>query len=63
MKKLKGLLSKGQKLAKQVTELATDASKTAKDYWVENKDELQAQGKEALETGQKYASSTYESAS
>jgi hypothetical protein len=63
MKKLKGLLSKGQKLAKQVTELATDASKTAKDYWVENKDELQAQGKKALETGQKYASSTYESAS
>ena len=63
MKKLKGLISKGQKLAEQAAELAADASKTAKDYWDENKDELQAQGKEALKTGQEYVSSTYESAS
>ena len=48
MKKLKGLISKGIKLAEQAAEHATDASKAAKDYWNENKDDLQAQGKEAL---------------
>jgi len=63
MKKLKGLISKGLKLAEQAAEHATDASIAAKDYWDENKDDLQAQGKEALKTGQEYVSSTYESAS
>ncbi|MFK5984813.1 MAG: hypothetical protein QM479_05255 [Pseudomonadota bacterium] len=63
MKKFKGLISKGLKLAEQAAEHATDASKAAKEYWNENKDDLQAQGKEALKTGQEYVSSTYESAS
>jgi len=63
MKKLKGLIAKGQKLAEQAVELAADTSKAAKDYWDENKDDFQAQGKEALKTGQEYVSSTYESAS
>lgn len=60
MKKIKGLLSNGLKLAAQH---AADASKTAKEYWDHNKDDLQEQGKETLKTGQEYASSTYDSAS
>jgi len=63
MMRFKGLIKKGLKLAEQAAEHATDASKAAKEYWDENKDELQAQGKEALKAGQEYASSTYESAS
>lgn len=63
MKKLKELISKGLKLAEQAAEHATVASKAAKEYWDENKDELQAQGKESLKAGQEYVSSTYESAS
>lgn len=63
MIKLKGLIKKGLKLAGQAAEHATDASKAAKEYWDENKDELQAQGKETFKAGQGYASSTYESAS
>lgn len=63
MKKLKGLISKGLKLAEQAAGHATDASKAAKEYWDENKDDLQAQGKESLKTGQEYVTSTYESAS
>lgn len=62
MNRLKGLLSKGTKLAEQAVDLANDASKAAKEYWDENKDELQAQGKEAFKAGQEYVSATYESA-
>jgi hypothetical protein len=63
MSNLNKLLSKGLKLVAQATEQATDASKAAKEYWDENKDELQAQGKEAFKAGQEYVTSTYESAS
>jgi len=61
--KLKGLITKGKKLAEQAVELANDASNVAKEYWDENKDEIQAQGKDALKAGQEYVSSTYEAAS
>jgi hypothetical protein len=63
MSNLDKLFSKGLKLVVQATEQATDASKAAKEYWDENKDELQAQGKEAFKAGQEYVTSTYESAS
>jgi hypothetical protein len=63
MSNLNKLFSKGLKLVAQATEQATDANKAAKEYWDENKDELQAQGKEAFKAGQEYVTSTYESAS
>ena len=63
MKKLKGFISKGVKLAGQSAELANDARKATKEYWDKNKDELQEQGKEAFITGQEYVTTTYESVS
>ena len=63
MMRIKGLIKQGLKIAGQAAEHATDASKAAKDYWDENKGELQTQGKDALKAGHEYASSTYESAS
>ncbi|MCG7869714.1 MAG: hypothetical protein JAY74_25505 [Candidatus Thiodiazotropha taylori] len=56
--KLKTLISKAQTLAKQATEHVSDASKVAKDYWEDNKDEYQVQAREAVQTGQVYLSSS-----
>ena len=63
MKKIKELFSKGLKLTEKAVGHASEASKTAKEYWEENKDTILAQGKEAVKTGQEYLSSTYDSAS
>ncbi len=63
MKKLKEIFSEGVRLAEKAVGHASDAGKTAKEYWDENKDELHEQGKEALKTGREYVSSTYDSAS
>ena len=63
MKKLKEIFSKGVGLAEKAVGHASDAGKTAKEYWDDNKDEFHAQGKEALSAGKEYASSAYDSAS
>ncbi|MCG7869710.1 MAG: hypothetical protein JAY74_25485 [Candidatus Thiodiazotropha taylori] len=62
MNKFKGLFSKGIQLAEEATQLASDAGKSAIKYWDENKDEIQAQSKEALKLGQEYLATSYESA-
>jgi hypothetical protein len=63
MDKLKELFSAGKKLAEQATEIAVDTSKSAKEYWDENKDEIQSQGKEAFQVGKEYLTTTYQAAS
>ena len=63
MKKLKEIFPKGVRLAEKAVGHASDAGKTAKEYWDDNKDEFHAQGKEALSAGKEYASSAYDSAS
>lgn len=63
MKKIKELLTKGLKLAEKTAGHVSEAGKTGKEYWNENKDTFYAQGKEVFKTGQEYVSSTYDSAS
>lgn len=51
----KSLFSKTPELAKQ-------ASRSVKNYWDQNKDDLKAQGKDALNTGKEYLSTSYDGA-
>ena len=46
MKKIKELFSKGVALTEKAVDHATDASKSAKEHWEENKDSYHAQGKD-----------------
>lgn len=61
MEKLKKLFSNGQILAGQAANIAADAGQSARDYWDKNKDDLQAQGMDALKAGKEYVSTTCES--
>jgi hypothetical protein len=63
MDKFRLFLKKGAMLTKQAAELAQDAGKTAQQYWDENKEDFEAQSKEALKLSQEYVTTTYSSAS
>ena len=62
MIKLKGLITKGIKVAEKVTEIAQETGEATKKHWDENKDKIKTKGKEVLIVSNEYVATTYEAA-
>lgn len=63
MKKIKNHIERGTRFANKVANELSKASKTAKKYWDDNKDEFNEQGRILVNSGQQYLSGALGSAS